>query len=138
VGGSAWARTFEIPRALDRGIRQPPKRCAVCAEPQLAVEGDRPFGTKGAIKLRPKSSSGFATCSPCNIEAVDLLGDVANIDSRRRRAAFDDGSAMSPEIVRRDFGQQPVCQSARAASIVIGEQTLRSTPRERHARNVTV
>ena len=41
-------------------------------------------------------------------EAIDLLEDVADVDRRRRRAALDDGATMRPQVVWRDFGQQPV------------------------------
>src|SRR6185437_13852591 len=40
-------------------------------------------------------------------EAIDLLEDVADVDRRRWRAALDDGATMRPQVVWRDFGQQP-------------------------------
>src|SRR5579885_409030 len=41
-------------------------------------------------------------------EAVDLLDDVADVERRRRRAAVDDGTAMCPQVIRRDLREKPL------------------------------
>ena len=44
---------------------------------------------------------------PPHREAVNLFDDVSDVDRCRRRAPLDDGAAMSPEVVWRDFRQKP-------------------------------
>ena len=45
-----------------------------------------------------------------NRKAVNLLNDITDVEGRRLRAPIDDGAAVSPQLIRRDFRQKPISQ----------------------------